>query len=158
MEKIEGFKDEFRFLSNFYFSTINWRGKRWLTSEHAYQAAKTSVEQEQEEIRLARNPAQAKRLGKAVTMREDWNEIRVDVMREIVREKFSQNEQLKRMLLATEDLYIEETNYWGDTFWGVCKGKGENNLGKILMEIRQEFREEALNELTKIAQENGMGY
>ena len=83
-----------------------------------------------------RTPALAKRYGKAVSMRPNWDEIKVRVMCEIVEAKFTQNPNLTNMLLATEDAILIEGNTWGDTFWGVCDGKGENNLGKVLMRVR----------------------
>ena len=86
--------------------------------------------------------------GGLVAMRSDWNEIKVQVMREILYAKFSQNPELKQKLLATVTDYLEETNTWYDTFWGVCKGKGENWLGKLLMELREKFRMENENEHT----------
>jgi ribA/ribD-fused uncharacterized protein len=100
---------------------------------------KTVSEEEQNEIQQARLPHIAKRLGKTVTMRDDWDDIKVDIMREIVQAKFDQHELLRDMLLATEDAILEEGNHWGDTFWGVCRGKGLNMLGKILMDLREEY-------------------
>lgn len=100
---------------------------------------KTHDEEEQNRIQMERRAAVAKRLGKTVTMRDDWDEIKVDIMREIVQAKFDQHEHLREMLLATEDAILEEGNHWGDTFWGVCRGKGLNMLGKILMDLREQY-------------------
>lgn len=137
--KIEAFDREFHFLSNFYPAPIEYRGRRWWTTEAAYQAMKTHDEEEQNRIQMERRAAVAKRLGKTVTMRDDWDEIKVDIMREIVQAKFDQHEHLREMLLATEDAILEEGNHWGDTFWGVCRGKGLNMLGKILMDLREQY-------------------
>lgn len=69
----------------------------------------------------------------------DWLHKRVEVMNTILFEKFK-NPELRRMLLSTSDKYIEETNWWGDTYWGVCNGVGENMLGKIIMNLREYLR------------------
>lgn len=74
-----------------------------------------------------------------MSLRPDWEYIRVDVMTELVRKKFSQ-EPLRSQLIATGDAELIEGNWWNDTFWGVCNGVGENNLGKILMKVRDEIR------------------
>ena len=68
-------------------------------------------------------------------LRPDWEEVKVQVMRELLYAKFSE-EPLRGMLKATGDQHLEEGNNWGDTFWGVCRGRGENWLGKLLMEVR----------------------
>lgn len=138
--EIKGFKDEFHFLSNFHYAAFAWKGKLWKTSEHAYQAAKTLIPVEQEHIARLNKPGEAKRAGKTVTMRPDWNEVKISIMKEIVRAKFKQNQILLEKLLATDGCYLEETNYHKDTFWGVCDNVGKNHLGKILMELREEFK------------------
>lgn len=138
-EGICGFEnDEARFLSNFWPCRVVYEGITYTSSEHAYQAAKTRDLAEKQYIAGLSTPGQAKRAGKAVTMREDWYEVRVQIMEDICRIKFMTNEDLKRLLISTGDLYLEETNTWGDIFWGVCKGKGQNMLGRILMRIRDE--------------------
>ena len=73
-------------------------------------------------------------------MRTDWEQIKVGVMKDLVLQKFTKHKELKEKLLATGDAYLEETNTWNDIFWGVCKGKGQNHLGKILMEVRKEIK------------------
>lgn len=85
----------------------------------------------------------AKRLGRQVQLRSDWQEVKLSIMEEIVRIKFTENEQLKKLLLMTGDAEIAEGNTWGDTYWGVDirMGEGENNLGKILMKVRSELKE-----------------
>lgn len=130
---IEQFSGEHAFLSNFY------RLESGLTLEHYFQAAKTTVEEEYSWIMSSDGPGTAKRRGRRVTLRPDWEEIKVDVMRNLLREKFSQ-EDLRIMLLSTGDEELVEGNYWGDRFWGVCNGSGKNWLGKLLMEIRSEIR------------------
>jgi ribA/ribD-fused uncharacterized protein len=113
-----------------------YRGIAYPTSEHAYQAAKTINEIQRMNISILNTPAEAKRYGKTVKLRPYWDEMKADVMTEIVRAKFIQNPSLIEKLLATDDAILEEGNTWGDTYWGICKGKGENHLGKILMELR----------------------
>jgi ribA/ribD-fused uncharacterized protein len=123
-----------------------WRGVLWPTSEHAYQAAKTLDPEQQRQILNLASPAYAKRAGKLVTMRSDWNDVKVGIMTEIVYEKFNQNPELKQKLLDTGDAIIEEGNYWKDRTWGICppgSGLGQNLLGKILMVLRQMWRSDA---------------
>ncbi len=139
-KQILGFNGTYRFLSNFFPATVEYDGLEYSSTEHAYQAAKTEDPSQRRRIREVQKPGEAKRLGKQVKMRTDWEKIKIDVMRDLVRQKFSKHKDLKEKLLATGDAYIEETNSWNDTFWGVCKGKGQNWLGKILMEIREELK------------------
>jgi hypothetical protein len=110
------------------------------SSEHAYQAAKTKDKKMRKKI--ARQPTawQAKKLGQEVELREDWEERKVEIMYRILRAKFTQHKKLKEMLFDTGDAELIEGNTWGDTFWGVCEGKGENKLGKLLMLLREELR------------------
>lgn len=139
MEKIEEFQGDYRFLSNFWPSPIIWKKLTWPTVEHAFQAAKSTCPIHAESIRISRSPGIAKRLGRSIppsVMRDDWQDIKVTVMRELCIYKFAQNPDLMTLLKATGDAELIEGNTWGDTFWGVCRGVGENNLGKILMEIR----------------------
>lgn len=83
----------------------------------------------------------AKRQGRQVALREDWEEVKVGLMEEVVRAKFFQNPDLGKRLLATGDTPLVEGNTWGDTCWGVDTrtGQGENHLGLILMKIRGEL-------------------
>lgn len=135
--KIDRFDETaFRFLSNFYPAKVVYEGIEYPTSEHAYQAAKTLDVLQRENVAMLASPADAKRYGKAVSMRPNWDNIKVRVMEEIVYAKFTQNENLNHMLVLTDDIELIEGNSWGDTFWGVCKGVGENHLGKILMRVR----------------------
>ena len=87
-------------------------------------------------------PLTAKRRGKKVPLRPDWEEVKDDLMYQVCKAKFTQHPDLQEMLLATGNQELQEGNTWGDTYWGVCKGKGQNKLGKILMRIREELREE----------------
>ena len=142
MNSIDQFKGEHAFLSNFYSCPLRMLdGLLYRTAEHAFQAMKVVGDPKaKEEIRKARNPNEAKRLGRKVKLRPAWDSIRIDVMRQVVRAKF-QNPELQRKLLETGDRKLIEGNNWGDSFWGVCGGKGENWLGKILMDLREEIRQ-----------------
>ena len=140
MSDVFGFFQEYRFLSNFHMATVELDGLEYASTEHAYQAAKTLDPAERKQIRESLQAKDAKRLGKKITMRADWDEVKVSVMKDLVLQKFSKHEELKEKLLATGDAHLEETNTWNDTFWGVCRGKGQNWLGKILMEVRKELQ------------------
>lgn len=136
MNVIDKFNGEHSFLSNFSPANITWRGQVWPTTEHAFQAAKTDNKDEQKAIRKAGTPGQAKKLGRLVTLRPSWEGEKIGVMREVLHAKFTQNPSLKDDLLDTGDSKLVESNNWKDIFWGVCKGKGQNWLGKLLMELR----------------------
>lgn len=128
---ISKFGGAFRFLSNFY---IEPDGS---CVEKEYQASKAISQQDRDKILGAPTPGEAKRLGRSVPIRSDWESVKLDMMYKLVLAKFHQ-EPLKTWLLATDNAVLQEGNNWGDTFWGVCAGKGENHLGKILMRIRSE--------------------
>lgn len=138
-EKISGFNGQWRFLSNFYETPITYEGLTYPSVENAYQAAKTMVQDERLQF-VKISSKEAKSLGKKITIRQDWEVIKLKVMRDLVYEKFSRNRKLYSALVLTGDAYIEETNWWGDKFWGVCRGVGENNLGKILMSVREQIK------------------
>lgn len=138
---IDQFKNQYRFLSNFYQSKAKYDGIIYPTAEHAFQAAKTNDMDWQEKIWFAKTPTEAKRLGRKAPLREDWEDIKLIVMKEILKSKFS-NPPLAQKLLETGDQELIEGNWWGDTFWGVCKGVGENHLGKLLMNIRKEIKDD----------------
>lgn len=136
---IDSFRGAYSFLSNFYPFPITYRGKIWATAEHAYQAAKTYDPEWEERIRLAWRPAEAKALGRAAPMYARWDDFKDRAMRDILHLKFCG--ELKNMLLATGDEELVEGNTWGDTYWGVCKGEGQNRLGTLLMEVRSYLQE-----------------
>lgn len=135
------FTGAFDFLSNFYPARIEVEGIAYQNAEAAFQAEKClGLELRMEFSGLT--GAKAKRKGRQVALRPDWNAVRIDAMRKVVRAKFFQNGNLAARLLATGDMPLTEGNSWGDTFWGVDAktGKGENHLGKILMEVREELK------------------
>lgn len=136
---IESFSNEYRFLSNFYPRSIIVGGWDWLSSEHAYQAAKSLLRHEWSMIQNCPSPGSAKRMGRRMTLRPDWDTFRLLAMGEILEAKFTQHPDLKLKLIMTNPIELIEGNQWGDTYWGVCKGIGENNLGKLLMKLRSEL-------------------
>ena len=130
------FRDKgFEFLSNMYPCRIQLpTGEVFKCSESAYMAHKPK----ELDLRfLSLNGFEAKKLGKTVILRADWGKVRIPIMEEILRLKFS-DKGLAEKLLGVQGEIVED-NYWGDTFWGRCKGVGENNLGKVLMKIRADL-------------------
>lgn len=127
------------FLSNFYPSTVRFEGQLYPTVEHAYQAAKSLDSQIRKIILNAKSPAEAKKLGQGIKVRDDWNLVKVDIMRNLITEKFH-NPFLCYRLVSTGNAQLIMENKWNDKFWGVCRGTGENWLGKILMEVREEIK------------------
>jgi ribA/ribD-fused uncharacterized protein len=138
---VHGFSGEYAFLSNYYPSQVGMDGIDGPTVEHVFQAMKSASPEERARIASSATPDEAKQAAGATRLRPDWGAIRIPVMECLIREKFFRHDSLRERLLATGDRYLEETNHWGDTFWGVCEGKGENHLGKTLMKIRAEIRE-----------------
>lgn len=135
---IDSFTGQYRFLSNFYPAWVHYKGIDYPSVEHAYQAQKTDIPSEQVAISKLSTPAQAKRMGRQVKWRRDWDKVKVGVMRDLLQIKFAQQELLQK-LLATGDEQLVEGNWWGDRFWGVCHGEGQNMLGKLLMEVREQY-------------------
>jgi predicted NAD-dependent protein-ADP-ribosyltransferase YbiA (DUF1768 family) len=143
--KILGFQDEFRFLSNFEEVKVFLEGETdsYPSVEHAYQASKTTNRKLRKIFRQL-SAGQAKTLGQNIITRPDWDdEMRIKTMRELLFQKFDSanrdNIELVKKLLKTGDAQIIEGNNWGDTFFGVCDGKGFNHLGKLLMEVRRKL-------------------
>lgn len=146
---IKGFQGEYRFLSNFYPSPIElgreYGYRTYATVEHFYQACKTTDVREHDHIRLQTTPGKAKREGRKVEIRPDWEQIKDKVMLKGVREKFKLID-LRKKLLDTGDEYLQEGNFHGDKIWGCVMENGvwvgENRLGKILMQVREEIRDD----------------
>jgi ribA/ribD-fused uncharacterized protein len=128
--------------SNFSAHEVRMKGKVWPTSEHYFQAQKFEGTPHEAEIRRASSPGNAARMGRdrKRPLRRDWESIKDDVMRAVVRAKFEQHEELKALLLATGDEelieHTERDHYWADG----GDGSGKNMLGKILMEVRSALR------------------
>lgn len=143
------FKDEYRWLSNFWESPTVISGHTWNTTEHFYQASKCESVDDFNAILELETPGQAKRAGARTKARSDWDVVKTSFMRVASFSKFSQNPELAKLLLETGDEEIVELNHWHDNFWGrctcdVCVGNpeitGKNNLGLILMEVRAHLK------------------
>lgn len=147
MQVIREFKDNFAFLSNFYESEMEIdQGPTKppvvvKTLEHAYQALKANNKEEAAWVLASPTAGISKRRGQKVQMWENWDGMRDEIMLELLRIKFFQNKELADKLLATENARLEEGNWWGDTYWGICRGIGENMLGVLLMQVRSELRD-----------------
>jgi ribA/ribD-fused uncharacterized protein len=144
MTKILFYEDKYYLFSNFSAHAVEYKGKLYPTSEHAYQAAKFDSPEIVEEIRSAKSPSEAKYLSNVIykdKKRRDWEDIKSNVMYEIVREKIKQHEEVRSVLLATgNDEIIENSPV--DYFWGCGKDRtGQNQMGQILMKIRDELKE-----------------
>lgn len=137
MEIIDRFTGDYYFLSNFYNAPVLYSGLLFQNAEAAFQSAKCPGRME-EFCHL--NPSAAKRIGRKVKLRTEWNEVSGQVMYEVCKAKFTQNDDLRRKLKDTGNAILIEGNSWGDHIWGVCNGFGENRLGKTLMRIRDELR------------------
>lgn len=145
------FDGDYVFLSNFYPSTIYHDGITYPTNEHFFQAMKTLDIGERKAIAAAATPGQAKRMGRSIKLRPDWEKVKTDVMMEGLRHKFAIPE-FRTKLLATGDEELMEGNTWHDNTWGNCvcqkcqSTPGRNMLGMLLMELRNEIRYEIANQ------------
>lgn len=135
---IREFQNEYRWLSNFAPVKIKLDGLEFPSVEHAYMSAKSDDEEWKNFCSNPNNKAgDVKRQSRNITLKEDWHEIKLEVMKECVNQKFSQ-EPYRTKLLETETQHIQEGNRWNDKFWGVClkTNKGENHLGRLIMDVR----------------------
>ncbi len=139
IRKIDKFDGEFAFLSNFYPATINMDGMLFQSSEAAYQAQKCANPADKFQF-CNLSSRDAKKLGRKVQLRSDWEDIKDAVMARILGLKFRQHHDLGNLLVATGDAELIEGNHWRDTYWGVCDGVGKNRLGELLMQVRRELR------------------
>lgn len=142
---INSFYDRYDFLSNFYECEVTYNGLTYKNSEAAFHAQKTKNSDERVAFTTL-SPSDSKKAGRKIKLRDDWEEVKDQVMYEICYAKFTQNIDLGLRLIATEDEYLEEGNHWHDNCWGNCLCErckdipGENRLGKILMRIREEIK------------------
>lgn len=136
---INSFSGKYAFLSNFYPSMLKCRGLFLPTVEHVFQSCKMTTHEDFLKVATCQTPGQAKRVARKLAMRGDWEQVKDQVMLECLRSKF-QYPQLKEFLLATGDEHLEEGNTWGDRYWGTVDGVGQNKLGKLLMQVREEVR------------------
>lgn len=135
-------KDPYGYMSNFYRSLIFIFNDYYPTVEHAYQAAKTKNLHEKETIKCADTPRIARNLGQKVSMYDGFDDDKFHIMKECVFAKFSQIEELKQQLLSTGDEFLIEDSPV-DYYWGCgADGSGKNMLGKVLMEVREELKNE----------------
>ena len=144
IKPITMFSGEHRWLSNFYVvpGGVTYYGMTAPTTEHLFAAVKTIDPAQRAAILSADSPGKAKRIGRKVDLRPDWEDIKIGVMREILYSKFANNTELRQKLIDTGERALIEGNTWGDTFWGVDTrtGIGQNHLGQLLEEIRTELR------------------
>ena len=173
-EVVERFVSNYEFLSNFHMvpqkSTVYYEDEdgnieasieECKSVEHAFQANKTTNREQQLEILNAVTAKQAKRLGKKVDLIENWDEKKVGVMERLLDDKFIQNFPLKLKLLATGMSELQEGNSWGDTFWGITKKGGNNNLGILLMKMRRRIvrdEGEILYHVSNVFDRQGLGF
>jgi predicted NAD-dependent protein-ADP-ribosyltransferase YbiA (DUF1768 family) len=165
LEKIE-FKNEKRFLSNMFVAPICFKfteeqqkmfpniipdGNIYPSTEHIYQMFKSDNPEWKKIIKNTLEPTKTKTLARKYLqkdllfeteeqflLRSDWDLFKYELMYAIVTLKFDQHPELAKKLIALEG-YIEERNCWNDTYWGTVDGEGENNLGKILMLVRDKL-------------------
>lgn len=135
--RIAPFSGAFAFLSNFYPAPVEWRGLLFPSVENAFQAAKTD-DPEAHAALAALPPDQAAELGRRAAIRPAWDEVRLAVMADLLRAKF-EIPVLRRRLLATGSALLVNEAWWGDKFWGISRGRGDNHLGRLLMELRDEL-------------------
>lgn len=134
---IFGFFKEHRFLSNFHECPVWFEGHHYPSSENAYQASK--VTNSHRDVLCKCSPSESKLIWKKLPKlytEEQWNNVKFNIMYRVVTEKFLSNSVLLSKLKSTKELYLEETNWWGDRYWGVCNEKGSNHLGNILSHVR----------------------
>lgn len=144
-KKVSGFFGTFRFLSNFWPCKIHYEGLDYPSVENAYQAAKYPKNQRAEFTMVS--AGKSKKMGKVAPGLDvkKWDKGKYEIMAWLVFQKFTMHQTLKEMLLATDDAELIEANHWGDEWWGVNEnGEGKNNLGRILMGVRETIRQNKL--------------
>ena len=146
--EISAFRGSHDFLSNFYAADVEFEGAEYPTIEHAFQAAKSLDFAQRRAIKNAKSASEAKRMGRKIKRREDWFDVSLEVMEALVRQKFTRYPELKSKLLETGDAILIEGNNWNDRFYGAVydtnrnEWMGENHLGKILMKVRDELKQD----------------
>jgi len=139
---ISSFRDKYSFLSNFYLTNVPYGNLVYPSSEHAFQAAKSFSSIDRRYICSLKTPGEAKKAGRSIILRIDWDKVKIKVMRKIVVAKFMNNTDIAIRLVNTGDQELIEGNTWGDNFWGSVKhdGTSRNELGKILMKLREKLQ------------------
>jgi ribA/ribD-fused uncharacterized protein len=137
MQVIDSFRGEYGFLSSFHKCKVEFEGMTYPSVEHAFQAAKNPDPEYRRSIAAVGSPVTAKRMGKKTALRPDWEEVKDGIMYKLLKSKFT-DPVLRDKLIATGSAeLIEGNNHW-DRYWGVCRGEGQNKLGKLLMKVREE--------------------
>lgn len=139
--KINNFRGEYRFLSNFYETPVSYAGLTYRNAEAAFQAQKT-LDKAIRQTFTGMDPSEAKKAGRRVALRPDWERVKDQIMLDVVTAKFNAHPDLAEKLLATGDAELVEGNTWGDRYWGVDArtGEGLNKLGKTLMAVREALK------------------
>lgn len=146
---ITSFRGKYDFLSNFYPSPVEFEGVDYPTVEHAYQAAKTPDPDHRQRIRAAKTPKSAKSMGGRIKHPAGWRGYNLQLMQDLILQKFTRYDDLRQRLLATGDAELIEGNTWDDRFFGMVRDKetgewvGENHLGQMLMRVRDQLRQQA---------------
>ena len=136
---IEQFDGKYRYLSNFWLCPVILDKVVYPSTENAYQAAKCARKNDRIDF-VTCSPSKAKEIGQEVTKRADWYDVKLDVMRKLLNQKFKYGTFNWFLLAGTGAVKIVEGNTWGDVFWGVCDQVGENHLGQMIMQIRAKNR------------------
>lgn len=139
MPLITRFRGEYAVFSNLYGLPVRFGKYTFPTAEAAFQAMKTKDEKLWVWFAACGDPVEARKKGRSIRLREDWDKVKDMYMYLIVKAKFMQNPKARHLLLSTGTQPLAEGNTHGDTYWGVCRGHGQNKLGKILMRVRREL-------------------
>lgn len=131
IQVIVSFRGEYSFLSIFHKCKVEFEGMTYPSVEHAFQAAKNPDPEYRRSVAAVGSPVTAKRMGKKTVLRPDREEVKEGIMYELLISKFSDP--------GLRDKLIEGNNHW-DRYWGVCRGEGQNKLGKLLMKVREEVK------------------
>jgi ribA/ribD-fused uncharacterized protein len=136
---IRAFEGKYRFLSNFWPCKVKYQGIVYPSVEHGFQACKSLSRRDRKRISQLKTAAEAKQAGQKINLRSDWEIYKEIIMYNLLVQKFKDS-ALKKALLDTGNAVLIEGNWWGDIYWGVCKGKGKNRLGKLLMRLRNNLK------------------
>ena len=150
MEQIKSFTGIYAVFSNFTPIRIEFENMIFGSVEHAYVASTSTNLKFRRDVAMipANQAGKAKRMGRIVHLRSDWESVKDGFMKDFVKQKFTKNVLFKEVLLDTGDAEIIEGNYWHDNYWGGCSCEscvdipGENKLGKIIMQVREELLNE----------------
>jgi ribA/ribD-fused uncharacterized protein len=138
-DPVREFQGDFRWLSNFWPAPVVLDGLTYPTVEHAYQAAKSEDPAWRQLVLRTPKPGKVKRSARGVQVRPDWDAARVGIMLDLLRQKFRKGSDLGDQLARTGQRELIEGNTWGDVWWGVSRGQGQNMLGKLLVQVRGEI-------------------